>query len=238
MMALVNERAAAIAQGPGLLERDDVLESLDDALGTVARSRHGRVVLVSGEAGAGKTELLRRFCATVPRAVDVHWTRCDALATPRPLGALLDLARDLDDDLAEQIVGGEGPHDVAASLLRELDGRTPSVVVLEDVHWADEATLDVLRLLAARIRSVPVLTLATYRDDEVDRGHPLRIVLGELGRSEEVTRLTLAPLSPAAVATLAEPHGIDADELYRITTGNPFFVTEVLAAGEGKTPPT
>jgi DNA-binding CsgD family transcriptional regulator/tetratricopeptide (TPR) repeat protein len=80
--------------------------------------------------------------------------------------------------------------------------------------------------------------LASYRDDELDRAHPLRIVLGELCRSEELSRLTLAPLSPVAVATLAEPHGLDADQLYRTTAGNPFFVTEVLAAGEGKTPPT
>ena len=79
---------------------------------------------------------------------------------------------------------------------RSLRGRPPGVVVLEDLHWADEATLDVLRLLARRIESLPALVLATYRDDELDRAHPLRIVLGELpsalGRA-----LALAPLSAA-----------------------------------------
>ena len=108
------------------------------------------------------------------------------------------------------------------------------MLVLEDLHWADEATLDVLRLLPRRLANVPALVLATYRDDELDRWHPLRIVLGELGTGDGIARLRLPPLT--AVAKLAEPHGLDADELYRTTAGNPFFVTEVLAAGEDGNP--
>ena len=80
-----------------------------------------------------------------------------------------------------------------------------------------------------------MLVIATYRDDELDRAHPLRIVLGELGPENSVVRLKLAPLSPEAVAELAGPHEIDVEELYRKTGGNPFFVTEVLA-GEGGIP--
>src|SRR5215208_3872302 len=94
---------------------------------------------------------------------------------------------------------------LAGALIRELGTRGPTVLVLEDLHWADEATLDVLRLLARRIATVPALALATHRDDELDRGHPLRIVLGELGTGEEIGRMRLAPLSPAAVRKLAEP---------------------------------
>src|SRR4029453_8372500 len=97
----------------------------------------------------------------------------------------------------------------------ELRGRPPSVFVLEDAQWADEATLDVLRLLSRRAETVPALIVASYRDDEFDRAHPLRIVLGELGASQIAGRLKLAALSPAAVAVLADPHGVAGGRRYR-----------------------
>jgi hypothetical protein len=112
------------------------------------------------------------------------------------------------------------------------------VFVLEDLHWADEATLDVLRLLARTVETVPALVVACYRDDELGRGHPLRIMLGELARSWTVGRMKLVRLSPEAVAQLAEPYGVDADELYRKTAGNPFFVIEALATGAEGIPDT
>jgi tetratricopeptide (TPR) repeat protein len=106
------------------------------------------------------------------------------------------------------------------------------------VHWADEATLDVLRLLARRVETVPALVVASYRDDELDRAHPLRIMLGELATSRTVGRMKLVRLSPGAVTQLAEPYGVDADELYRKTAGNPFFVVEALATGAEGIPDT
>jgi hypothetical protein len=112
------------------------------------------------------------------------------------------------------------------------------VVVLEDMHWADEATLDVFRIVARRIEAVPALVLATYRDDELDPGHPLRVVLGGLSTGRAIRRLHVSPLSRGAVAELAEPHSVDADNLFRMTSGNPFFVTEVLATGGEKIPET
>ncbi|HEX2703121.1 MAG TPA: hypothetical protein VHM72_06790, partial [Solirubrobacteraceae bacterium] len=124
------------------------------------------------------------------------------------------------------------------ALVRELRTQAPTIFVLEDVHWADEATLDVLRLLARRVATVPALILASYRDDELDRGHPLRVVLGELASSQTVVRVKLAALSRAAVARLAERDGVDADELYRKTAGNPFFVVEALAAHAQEVPET
>ena len=78
--------------------------------------------------------------------------------------------------------------------------------------------------------------MLSYRDDGLDQSHPLRIVLGDLPGSDRVTRLELAGLSPQAVAELAGPAGVDAGELHRWTAGNPFFVTEVLAAGTGLVP--
>ncbi|HEY2959743.1 MAG TPA: hypothetical protein VGM21_16285 [Actinomycetota bacterium] len=130
------------------------------------------------------------------------------------------------------------PYEVAATLARELSARALTVFVLEDVHWTDEATLDVLRLLARRVETVPALVVATYRDDELDRGHPLRIMLGELATSRTVGRMRLGRLSPVAVTRLAEPHGVDAEELYRKPAGNPFFVVEALAAGAEGIPDT
>src|SRR5262249_21226774 len=76
------------------------------------------------------------------------------------------------------------------------------------------------------------------RDDELDRGHPLRRVLGELATGDLVRRMKLASLSPEAVAELAEPSGVDADELFAKTGGNPFFVVEAIAAGAQRTPDT
>ncbi len=232
--ALSNDSHAASE----LLERADELSALGECLENVRRSSRGRIVLVSGEAGAGKTALLRRFCAEQGRSARILWGSCDPLFTPRPLGPLLVVAEDAGGELAELVAGGVMPHELVAALARELRARAPTVFVLEDVHWADEATLDVLRLLARRVETVPALIIASCRDDELDRGHPLRIVLGELASSQTVARLKLAALSPAAVASLAERHDVDADQLYQKTAGNPFFVVEALAAHSEQIPET
>jgi DNA-binding CsgD family transcriptional regulator len=186
-------------------------------------------VLVAGEAGIGKTALVRRFCAGLG-SVRVLSGACDALHTPRPLGPLLDIAEQTGSELAETVGDGAGPSAVLAVMGRELRSRHPTVVVLEDLHWADDATLDLLRLLGRRMQALPALIIATYRDDELDRSHALRMVLGELPRAD-VTRVAPAPLSLAAVADLAAEHGVDAAQLHRSTAGNPFYVTEALAAG-------
>ena len=135
-------------------------------------------------------------------------------------------------EVAARAGDGARPYDVAAALLRELAGR-PSVLVFDDVHWADEATLDVIRLSGLRVADVPALLVLSYRDDGLDRPHPLRIVLGDLPGSDRVTRVAPAGLSPQAVAELRGRAGVDAGELHRRTAGNPFFVSEVLAAGTG-----
>jgi ATP/maltotriose-dependent transcriptional regulator MalT len=233
----VNAARVTSADRGELLERSRELSRLDELLRTVVGSTRGRLVLVAGEAGVGKTALLRRLRAEHPDGPRFLWGACEALFTPRPLGPVLDIADLTGGEFAEVVAAGAKPHDVAGALIEELS-RAPTVLVLEDLHWADEATLDVLRLLASRITTVPALVLASYRDDELDRGHPLRIVLGEVGTGADVSRLPLAPLSPMAVAKLAEPRGLDGEELFRTTAGNPFFVTEVLAAEKGEIPPT
>ena len=214
--------------GPGeLLEREAALALLESALGE-AEAGSGRLVLVAGEAGVGKTALLRRFCAARSERTRTLWGFCEPLRTPRPLGPLLDVAGAVGGTLERLALAGARPHEVAAALLDELRRDGPTVLVLEDVHWADEATLDVLTMLATRVESAPALVLASYRDDQLERDDRLRLVLGELVRRP--ARLKLDPLSPDAVAGLARPHGVDPGTLYRRTGGNPFFVVEALAA--------
>ena len=224
--------------GDGLLERAEQFALLDDALAATSDGRHGRTALVLGEAGIGKTALLRRFSDSVAGPTRTLWAACDHLFTPRPLGPFLDLAEAAGGQLAARMADAARPYDVAAALLAELGSGGTAVVVLEDVHWADEASLDVIRLLARRIETVPALLVLSYRDDELDRSHPLRLVLGDLFGGGQLIRVELAGLSPSAVAMLARPQGLDARELYARTGGNPFFVTEVLAEGTAWIPHT
>jgi tetratricopeptide (TPR) repeat protein len=159
---------------------------------------------------------------------------CDPLFTPRPLGPLLDVAEAVGGEIAQLMSGDPQPHVVASALLHELRDNGATILVFEDVHWADEATLDVIRLIGRRIESARVLMIASYRDDELETAKPLRLLLGHLADAD---RVILSPLSPDAVARLSEQR-VDADELFRVTAGNPFFVTEVLAAGNGEIPHT
>ncbi|MBV9485826.1 MAG: AAA family ATPase [Frankiaceae bacterium] len=219
-----------------LLERGTQQAALRGALDEVQRSGDGHLVLLSGEGGAGKSSLVSDFVGGLPHPVRVFRGGCEPLFTPRPLAPFQDVLRQVGSGADALFSAGARPHEVADHLLAELRG-LPSVVILEDLHWADEATLDVLSLLGRRLAAAPVLVVATYRDDEVHVGHPLRMVLGALA-GQSTTRLTVPALSEAAVATLAHTAPVDVAELVRLTGGNPFFVTEVLAAGADAVPVT
>jgi DNA-binding CsgD family transcriptional regulator/tetratricopeptide (TPR) repeat protein len=219
-----------------LLERDTSLEVLRAAFER-AQAGTGRLVLVGGEAGVGKTALVRAFADEVSDGARVLVGGCDPLFTPRPLGPILDVAAETGGALEASAAGQPRAQDVLTALLEELE-RRPTVLVLEDVHWADEATLDLLRLLSRRLTVPGALVVVTYRDDELDPAHPLRIVLGGLASTGGAERLALQPLSLEGVRSLATPHTVDADELYRRTGGNPFFVSEVLGAGGEELPAT
>ena len=237
-MARTNIERGKWRDSSELLERSNCLSILDAVLAEVVSGGRGCVVLVSGEAGVGKTALVRRFCGEHGSATRLLWGTCDALFTPRPLGPLFEVGEATGGELEELVRIGARPHEVVTALVRELGSRAPTVLVLEDLHWADEAALDVVRLLARRVQTVAALVIASYRDDELDRDHALRMVLGDLASDRTIRRLKIAPLSPSAVARLAERHRVDADELYRKTIGNPFFVTEVLAARGNEIPST
>ncbi len=225
------------AETAALLERERELEALAEGLSS-ARAGRGRLVLLHGEAGVGKTALVRRFCADHASRHRVLLGMCDPLFTPRPLGPLLDVAQVVGGELEDAVRAAAGSHDVTAALVRELGSRGPAILVVEDAHWADEATLDVLKLLSRQVEAVPALVVVTHRDDELETTHPLRHLLGNLVSLRAIRRVSIERLSPEAVAALALPHAVDPDELYRKTGGNPFFVTEVLGASGDEIPAT
>jgi DNA-binding CsgD family transcriptional regulator/tetratricopeptide (TPR) repeat protein len=221
-----------------LLEREPALETLGGWLAE-ARAGRGRLVMVGGEAGVGKTTLVDEFALRHRQTARILQGACDALTTPRPLGPLADVAPAFGGGL-DQLLRDEAPREVLfPTLLQRLrDSRVVTVLVIEDVHWADEATLDLLRFLARRLGPTAALVVVTYRDDEVGPLHPVQLLAGDLAGSAQVRRLRLAPLSRQAVAVLAGPHGVDPGALHERTGGNPFFVTEVLAAGDEVIPAT
>ncbi len=207
-----------------LLERDEQLRRLGDAFAR-AREGRGRIVAIAAEAGAGKTALIERFVADHAQVARLYWGACENLSTPEVLLPLRDIARASGESFdlgADHIRSFE-------SLLRLLsNGAKPSLLVIEDVHWADTATLDLIRFLGRRIARVRALLLITYRDEEVDARSPVRNLLGE-APAGNVERMALPPLSLAAVTSLAAKRGRRGEELFALTEGNPFLVTEALA---------
>jgi DNA-binding CsgD family transcriptional regulator/tetratricopeptide (TPR) repeat protein len=213
-----------------LLERDPVLASLRQYAHEAGQGE-GRLVLIAGEAGAGKSVLVERFQRDLPDAL-WSWGACDGLSTPRPLAPLFDLARDLGGALEDLCRGRPERDELFAALLRQVtsDDRL-DVIVIEDIHWADEATLDLMRFLTRRIHAASVLVIVTYRDDWLAPSSPLRLALGDLAARRWTRRLDLPPLSVEAVRTMAAGTDLDADQLYQLAGGNPFYVTEMLEAG-------
>jgi DNA-binding CsgD family transcriptional regulator/tetratricopeptide (TPR) repeat protein len=229
-------RSSLYAAAMDLLERASALRELDELLAGTPGG--GRLVLVSGEAGVGKSALVDRFAERHGTDARFLWGVCDPLLTPRALGPLHDVARQTGGRLAAEIAAGGSREAVFATFLDELDrpGRR-QVAVVEDAHWADEATLDLLVFLGRRLARSNALLVVTFRDDEVGPDHPLRAALGRLPR-ESARRLSLQPLSEGAVAELAGRAGRAAAGLYAVTGGNPLLVTEVLAAAEPGVPAT
>jgi DNA-binding CsgD family transcriptional regulator/tetratricopeptide (TPR) repeat protein len=217
-----------------LLERDDALATLHQLF--TEASSGGRLLFIEGEAGVGKTSLLRAFRESLEPTVRTAVGSCDPLSTPQPLGPFFDVAADLDPGLTRLMASNPGRPEVFAAVLGALRGEL--VVLLDDLHWADEATLDVLRYLGRRIERTRALVIGTYRDDEVGRQHPLRVVVGDLATSPAVRRVRLEPLSVDAVRRLTAGTTLDPVEVHARTRGNPFFVTEVVAGAPERMPAT
>jgi DNA-binding CsgD family transcriptional regulator/tetratricopeptide (TPR) repeat protein len=206
-----------------LLERDEALSALAEAHGAAAGG-DGRIIVVTGEAGIGKTSLVNRFLRDRGSGTRVLVGTCDDLSIPRPLGPVHDIAGTVSGPLEEALEGGAAPQEIHRLLLAELREPPPTVLVLEDIHWADEATLDVVTVLARRIATLPVLLLLTCRDGEARPDHPVHAAVSA---TRPDVFLELAPLSETAVASLAGEGG---EVVFAATGGNPFYVTELLAA--------
>jgi len=216
-----------------LLERDGPLAALGEARAGAARGE-GRVVFVTGEPGIGKTSLVGRFVRDLGSEARVLIGTCDDLSIPRPLGPFRDLVGSVSAPLEQALAAGPATHDIHALLSAELElAPSPTVLVIEDIHWADDATLDVITMLGRRIASLPALLVLTFRGGEAPPGHPLYRTVGSI-RAEDSTVIELAPLSENAVASLV---GDCADAVYAAAGGNPFYVTELLACRDAEEPP-
>ena len=221
-----------------LLERDDQLRAAEGYLADAAAG-HGRVLFLAGEAGVGKTTFVTAVVAAAGAAARVAVGRCDGSATPAPLGPLAEMLPALP---ARVWPPGASRYEVFSAVttaLAEPPPAAPYLLVVEDAHWADEATLDLIRHLARRVHDRRALVLVTYRPEDATAGHPLRLLLGDAATAAGTRRMVLAPLSLAAVRAMASTADApDAARLHEVTGGNPFFVTEVLAAGGSDVPAT
>ena len=218
-----------------LLERDEALSALVAAYEAAAQGQ-GRAVFVTGEPGIGKTSLVSRFLRDLGSGARVLFGNCDDLLIPRPLGPIRDLVGSVSPSFEDALSSDAAPHELQTLLIAELElPPHPTILVLEDIHWADDATFDSITVVGRRIGSLPALLVLTFRAGEAPPGHPLYATIGAI-RADDSVVVELSPLSQNAVASLA---GEQAAELYATTGGNPFYVTELLTSpGDADLPPS
>ena len=218
-----------------LIERAGFLTSLEGLLGE-ALDGSGRLVFLGGEAGIGKTTLAAAL-ADAAAGPEVRRGSCDHVTTAEALGPILDAFPELIAAVDDE--AGVSRLRLFRKVRDALSG-SPMLLLLEDVQWADEATLDILRFLGRRLAGIRLMILATFRSEEVGRDHPLTVVMGDLAGLPGVVRMQLPALSVTGVRQLLDEAGsaLDAGLVFQRTGGNPFYVTEVLAAGSEQVPAT
>jgi DNA-binding CsgD family transcriptional regulator len=212
-----------------LIERNELLDLLQTQLNNVS-AKEGHCVFINGEAGIGKTALVKAFLKKQVDDCLIYQGACDALFTPRPLAPLYDILWQVNKNRWSVSPTLEERSALFANFFQELSikkGRI--IIVFEDIHWADEGTLDFIKFFARRISQLPCLFILTYRDDEIHSRHPLRNVLGQLP-PDSFTKLFIAPLSKSAVEKMALEKGYSGEDVYSISGGNPFYVNEILAS--------
>jgi DNA-binding CsgD family transcriptional regulator len=212
-----------------LIERAEFMASLRAKFEQTSEGE-GHCVFIGGEAGIGKTALVNAFCQEHKNECKIYRGTCDALFTPRPLAPLYDIAWQIGGDIESTSQSIDDRSALFANFFHALSNPVqPVIVVFEDIHWADEATLDFIKFFSRRITQTACLFLLTYRDNEIHARHPLRNVLGELVPGS-FTRLLLPVLSEQAVEKLANEKGYKGEDVYSISGGNPFYVHEILAS--------
>lgn len=224
--------------GMNLLERDTYLQQLHEVLRRV-QEEGGEIVFLAGEGGIGKTALIEQFLRDLPAGVGYSVVSCDGLGVPGPFGALFDIADALGPDVASLLQAQASREQIFRAVLGAFRAAPGAMVMVgEDAHWTDEATLELIRFLGRRIRSTHALVIIAYRDDQLGPYHPLRRVLGDLSNAPGVHRMELPPLSREAVGSLVARAGIDAEQVYALTEGNPFLITEIVDSGSTGVPVT
>ena len=219
-----------------LVERDEELAAVREHWAR-ARAGNGGLVLVSAESGGGKTALVNEFARSLMAQAPVLWGACDPLATPRPLGPVLDVQDRLGESARAAVADARQAHEIYVAVLDDLRSR-PCVLVVEDLHWADQGTVDLLRFVLRRVATTRSLVIGTLRPDEIDPSHPVRALLGDAARSADALAVVLSPLSADAVLRLVEDRALDAGHVHELTGGNPFFVTQMLEHEGEELPPT
>lgn len=215
-----------------LVERGDQLALLR----SVVQGPSGNgVVLLSGEAGFGKTSLIRAFVDGLDHRYRVLEATCEPLGIPTAFSPLFDLLDELPDQLRQEIRSGSGRTAVYAGLLDLLKGDRV-VLVIEDAHWADESTLGLIRYLGRRIHQTVGALVVSYRTEELDLAHPMQLVIADLGAV--ATQIELPALSLAGVEQMAKGLDIDPKRVHSATLGNPFLVEEVIRHPDTRLPAT
>ena len=220
-----------------LIEREKLLALLETHFSSVADGE-GHCLFVNGEAGIGKTALIKAFCKQHAEDSLVYRGACDALLTPRPLAPLYDILWQVNKDRWSVAPALEDRSALFINFLQELSAKKdPVLIVFEDIHWADEGTLDFMKFFAKRISQLRCLFILTYREEELHSRRMLRNVLGELP-ADSFTKITVTPLSKLAVEKMAAEKGYSGEDVYTITGGNPFYVNEILASYSPGVPDT
>ncbi len=213
-----------------LIERDDFLTLLHNGFKKIDSEEEGHSFFIMGEPGIGKTSLTKAFLNQVEKKSVQYVGACDSLFTPRPLAPLYDLALQMKADWTNSIESIVSRTELFTKFVYELSDKSRTVVlVFEDIHWADEATLDFIKFFGRRIGRTKCMFIVTCRDNDFGKQHSLRSVLADLA-PDTFTRIQLTPLSRQSVFKLANEKGYDAEEVYHISEGNPFYVTEILAS--------
>jgi DNA-binding CsgD family transcriptional regulator len=218
-----------VAVSMELLDRKNDLAKLS-LIWANATKGLGKTVLVTGEAGVGRTSFLQRFGQEIKSSGAHFIGACEPHFSPRPLGPLYDIAPRLGKIFSQSIRDQKNHSIIFSSLLDELVrlGK-PICFIIEDLQWADSETLDLIQYLGRRVDAYPILLLLSYRTCELAADHPLKAALGSLLR-EHTEQIDLLPLSRDSVTTLAQKHSVRTDLLFDLTQGNPFYITEVLNA--------